>query len=86
MKTIYCKHFLSMACMLISGMVMAQSANNNAIAFKDIQRKQFSDNFTGREIKKKELEIAPSKLVLLNIVANQPTKAGKTRKEKKVSL
>ena len=44
-------------------MVMAQSANNSTIPFKEINQKQFADNFTARDIKKKGLEIAPSQIV-----------------------
>ena len=67
-------------------MVMAQSANNSTIPFKEINRNQFTDNFTAREIKKKGLEIAPSQIVLLNIAGNQPTKEDKYRKKKKINL
>ena len=85
MKTIYYKHFLSIAGTLITGMVMAQSANNSTIPFKEINQKQFADNFTARDIKKKGLEIAPSQIVLLNIAGNLPIKEDKYTEKKKVS-
>ena len=85
MKTIYYKHFLFVAGILTTGMAMAQSANNSTILFKEIHRKQFTDNFTAREIKKKELEIAPSQIVLLNMAGNQPIKEDKNKKKKKVA-
>ncbi len=84
MKTIYSKLFLSIASTLITGMVMAQQANSSTIPFKEIQRKQFTDNFTAREIKKKELEIAPSQIILLNTAINRPIKEVKNRQKKKV--
>jgi predicted chitinase len=83
MNTIYYKHLLSIACTLITGMVIAQSANNSTMPFKEIHQKQFTDNFTAREIKKKELEIAPSQIVFLNITGNQPTKEEKKYMKKK---
>ena len=85
MKTIYYKHFLSIAGTLIAGMVMAQSANNSTMPFKEIHRKQFTDNFTAREIKKKELEIAPSSNSLSeSMSATSQLKKEKTRKKKKL--
>jgi hypothetical protein len=86
MKSVHYKHVLFIIATLITGMAMAQSANRSTIPFKEIHQKQFTDNFTGREIKKKELDIAPSKIVLLNTVANNPSKEDKTRKEKKINL
>jgi len=86
MKTFYYKHFLSIVGMLITGMVMAQSANNSTIPFKEIHRKLLTDNFTAREIKKKELELAPSQIVFLNIAGNHPAKKEKYRKMKKIHL
>jgi hypothetical protein len=70
MKTTFYKHLLFAAGILITGIAMAQTANNTVVPFKEIQRKQSTDNFTAREIKKKELEIAPSQIVLLNIGGN----------------
>lgn len=86
MKTVFYKHLLAIAGILITGITMAQSAKNTVVPFKEIQRKQFTDNFTAREIKKKELVIAPSQIVLLNIAGNQPAKEKPNRKKKKTSL
>jgi hypothetical protein len=83
MKTIYSKHFLSIASTLIAGMVMAQPVNNSTMPFKEIHRKQCTDNFTAWEIKKKELEIAPSQIVFLNTAAILPIKEDKYRQKKK---
>lgn len=80
---IYYKYFLFTISTLISGMAMAQSVNNSDIPFKEIQRKKFTDNFTGRDIKKKELEITPSQIVFLNTAGTRPTKDEKNRKNKK---
>jgi hypothetical protein len=81
MKTIYYKHFLFVASIFATGMTLAQSANNSTIPFKEIHRKQFTDNFTTREIKKKQLEITPSQINLLSTVANRQTKEEKIRKK-----
>lgn len=86
MKTIFHKNILFAAGILITGIAMAQSGNNTVVPFKDIQRKQVTDNFTAREIKKKELEIAPSQIVLLSNIGNQPIRKEQNRRKKKISL
>ena len=65
--------------MATSGL-MAQSANKSPLAFKEIQKTWATDNFTIREIKKQELQIAPSKIILLN---NAPAITGKEKSSKK---
>ena len=65
---------------------MSQSADNNSVPFKEIHRKQNTDNFTAREIKKEELEIITAQKPLLPINYNQPGKEATPRKKKKASL
>jgi len=86
MKTIiYIFLFLS-AGIITTGTCRAQSANNNSVPFKEIHRKQSTDDFTAREIKKKELEIAPTQIPLLNITSHKAPKEDNYRKKKKISL
>lgn len=66
MKTIFYKPLFFIAANLVTG--TAQSVSDKPVAFKDIQKNNTADHFTIREIKKKELEITPSKIVLLNMV------------------
>ncbi len=80
MKTKIYKYCLYMTAAMATGGLMAQSANNSAVAFKEIQKAWATDNFTIREIKKKELQIAPSKITLLN---NAPAITGKEKSSKK---
>ena len=66
MKTrIYKYFFLIMATLAAKGLA-AQSKGNVSVPFKEIYKSGAIDNFTIREIKKKELQIAPSKVVALN--------------------
>ena len=58
----YC--FIVMAAM-VANELAAQTTT--AVPFKDIHKNGATDNFTIREIKKKELQIAPSKLVILRV-------------------
>jgi hypothetical protein len=81
MKTTLYKHLLLIAGTLITGLAMAQSSGNFVVPIKEIQKKQLTDNFTAREIKKKELQIAPSRIILLNLVANRQTQDEKNRKK-----
>ena len=55
----------------------AQSTSD--VPFKEIHKNGATDNFTIREIKKKELQIAPSKIVILN----QPAIADQKKSVKK---
>jgi len=83
MKTIiYIFLFLS-AGILITGTCLAQSANNNSVPFKEIHQKQCTDNFTAREIKKKELEITPTQIPLPNFPASRPGKKTTIEKRKR---
>lgn len=84
MKTMVYKYCLFMAVNLVTGMVMAQSVNNSSVAFKDIQKNWATDNFTIREIKKKQLQIVPSKIVLLNNTLAK-TEKEKSSKKKKIN-
>jgi len=66
MKTRICKYcFIVMTTMAVKGL-SAQSTSNLSVPFKEIHKNGATDNFTIREIKKKELQIVPSKIVLLN--------------------
>jgi len=80
MKIKIYKYCLNIVATLATNGLMAQSANNSSVAFREVQQKWTTDNFTIREIKKKELQIAPSKLVLLN---NAPANPGKEKSSKK---
>jgi hypothetical protein len=82
MKTIFYKFSFFIAANLVTGISMAQSANDKPVAFKDIEKKFASDHFTIREIKKKELEITPSKIVLLNNTIQAKGKEKWSRRKK----
>jgi len=86
MKTNTYKYFLLIAGMLSMGAGMTQSANNNVVPFKEIHRKQNTDNFIARELQKKELDITPAQKPLPTVTCNQPGKEAKSRKKKKASL
>ena len=86
MKTSICKYLLLIGGILITVTGMAQSALDHVVPFKEIHQKQSTDNFTAREIKKKELEIAPTQIRFLRLTCNQPGKEAKFRKKKKPSL
>ena len=85
MKTTVYKYCLFMVTNLATGMLMAQSVNNSPVAFKEIQKKWATDNFTIREIKTKELQIAPSKIVLLNMNNTPAITKEKSSKKKKIN-
>ena len=51
---------------LATTVLMAQSAGDSSVPFKERLKNGATDNFTIREIKKKELQITPSKIVSLN--------------------
>ena len=82
MKTKIYKYCLYITAAMATSGLMAQSGNNSTVAFKEIQKNRATDNFTIREIKKKELQIAPSKIVLLNNAAAITGKE-KSSKQKK---
>jgi len=82
MKTTFYKYFLFVAINLIAITAMAQSKKDSTVAFKEFNRDNTADNFTIRKIKKKELEIAPYKIVLLHdslIATAQENKKKKQR-------
>ena len=82
MKTKIYKYCLYITANLAASGLMAQSSNDSPVAFKEIQKKWSPDNFTIREIKKKELQIAPSNVVLLNNAAEVRGKEKSTKKKK----
>ena len=57
--------------------------STSGVPFKEIHKNGATDNFTIREIKKKELQIVPSKIVNLNQPAASDSK--KSLKKKKGS-
>ena len=68
-----------MTTMAVKGL-SAQSTSNLSVPFKEIHKNGATDNFTIREIKKKELQIVPSKIVLLNQpVATDRKKSSKNK-------
>jgi hypothetical protein len=81
MKISFYKYCLVIAANFSTGILTAQSVKSSSHTFKEIQRNQFTDNFTAREIKKKELQIVPSQIILLNNIANRQTKEEKTGKK-----
>ncbi len=81
MKTTFYKYFIFVTINLVAIPAMAQSKKDSTVAFKELNKENTADNFTIREIKKKELEIAPSKVVLLN--SSSITDQQKSKKKKK---
>ena len=79
MKTRICKYCLILITMIVAKGLAAQSLTG--VPFKEIHKGGATDNFTIREIKKKELEIVPSKIVPLNQPASTDRK--KSSKKKK---
>jgi len=65
-----------MTTMAVKGLA-AQSTTD--VPFKEIHKNGATDNFTIREIKKKELQIVPSKIVKLN----QPAALDRKKSSKK---
>jgi len=86
MKTTSYKHFLLIAVNFIAITAMAQSKKDSTVPFKELNKNNTADNFTIREIKKKELEIAPFKIVLLRdslvVTAQQKPEKNKKKKQK----
>ena len=60
--------------------LVAQSTSDHKVAFKEIHKNGATDNFTIREIKMKELKIAPSKIVTLNQVSAMDRKKSAMKK------
>jgi hypothetical protein len=83
MKTSIYKYLLLIGGILITGTGMSQSVHDNVVPFKEINQKQSTENFTAREIEKKELEITPTQIPLLRLTCNQPGKEAKSRKKEK---
>jgi hypothetical protein len=68
MTTTICKYCFFIITTLAAKGLAAQSASDVSVAFKEIHKNGSTENFTIREIKKKELQIVPSKIVTLNQV------------------
>jgi hypothetical protein len=74
--TIYKYCFIVMIMMAAKGL----AAQTTSVPFKEINKSGATDNFTIREIKKKELEIVPSKIVTLNQPGATPVKKSSKKK------
>jgi len=77
MKTKVYKYFFIIMTMMAANGLAAQSTTD--VPFKEIHKNGATDNFTIREIKKKALQIVPSKIVKLN----QPAALDKKKSSKK---
>ena len=77
MKTRICKYCFIIMTMMAANGLAAQSTTD--VPFKEIHKNGATDNFTIREIKKKALQIVPSKIVTLN----QPAALDKKKSSKK---
>lgn len=74
-----------MAVILISCTALAQSDSNSTRPFKDINKTQETDRHLEKEIKKKELQKAPSQIIAANdTTALRMIKKDKCRKKKKL--
>jgi predicted tellurium resistance membrane protein TerC len=84
MKNFKSKYFFSFAILFISFAAMAQKDTNSIKAFKDIHKIQDTDRHLEKEIKKKELQKAPS-LLYLDSSKSQAIKKEKCRRKKKTN-
>ena len=85
MKTTHYKLFFLLIASAFSFTAMAQSDTNSVKAFKDIYKTQDTDQHFEREIKKKELQKAPSQIIAANdTTALKMTRKDKCRKKKKI--
>ena len=84
MKNFNSKYFFSFAILFISFAAMAQKDTNSVKAFKDINKIQETDRHFEEEIKKKELQKAPS-LLCLDSTGSQMIKKEKYRRKKKIN-
>ena len=82
MKTPDSKYFFSFALLFISFAAIAQQNTNSVKAFKDINKTEETDRHLEKEIKKKELQKAPSQLYL-DSTKSQVIKKEKYRRKKK---
>ena len=84
MKNPDLKYFFSFALLFISVAAIAQQDTNAVKAFKDIHKTEETDRHLEREIKKKELQKAPS-LLYLDSTMSQVIKKEKYRRKKKTN-
>ena len=83
MKNFNSKYFFS-AMLFISFAAMAQKDTNSIKPFKDIHKTQETDRYLEKEIKKKELQKAPS-LLCMDFTKSQVIKKEKYRRKKKIN-
>jgi len=84
MKNPDLKYFFSFALLFISFAAIAQQDTNSVKAFKDIHKTEETERHLEREIKKKELQKAPS-LLYLDSTKSQVIKKEKYRRKKKTN-
>lgn len=84
MKNFNSKYFFSVAMLFISFAAMAQKDTNSVKPFKDIDKTEETDRHLEKEIKKKELQKAPS-LLYLDSSKSQAIKKEKCRRKKKAN-
>ncbi len=87
MKTTHYKLFFFLVASAISFTAMAQSDTGSVKPFKDIHKTQETDWHLEREIKKKELQQAPSQIIVASdSAALKNTRKHKCRKKKKSGI
>jgi predicted tellurium resistance membrane protein TerC len=84
MKNPDLKYFFSLVLLFISVAAIAQQDTNSVKAFKDIHKTEETDRHLEKEIKKKELQKAPS-LLYLDSTKSQVIKQEKYRRKKKTN-
>ena len=84
MKNPDLKYFFSFALLFISFAAIAQQDTHSIKAFKDIHKKQETDRHLEKEIKKQELQKAPS-LLYFDSTKSQVIKKEKYRRKKKTN-
>lgn len=82
MKNSDFKYFFSSAVLFISFEAMAQKDTSSVKAFKDIHKTQETDHYLEKEIKKKELQKAPSQIYVDTTAASKTIKKKKYRRKK----
>jgi hypothetical protein len=85
MKNFNSKYFLSFAILFISFAAMAQKDTNSVKAFKDIHKIQETDRHLEKEIKRKELQKAPSQIYVDTKAASKAIKKEKYKRKKKTN-
>lgn len=84
MKNPDLKYFFSFALLFISFTAIAQQDTHSVKAFKDIHKTGETDRHLEKELKKKELQKAPS-LLYLDSIKSQVIKKEKYRSKKKTN-